>query len=107
MVRGKSRIRVSARHYVNGPSLRGVLVMRVAISQVLGSAMAGRCKDRPDLVATPIPLSARLEVLPVRAAKAFLHRVFAAAGYTVKAIHHPLDEQFSLKWGESRITPSR
>src|ERR1043165_5151445 len=39
----------------------------VAIAQVFGTAMSGRCKERPELVATPVPLTARIEVLPVRA----------------------------------------
>jgi hypothetical protein len=33
---------------------------------VAPAALQGRCKDRPELVQTPIPLAARLEVLPVR-----------------------------------------
>jgi hypothetical protein len=47
-----------------------------------------------------MPLSARLEVLPVRAGEGFLHRIFEPLGYTVEAVRHPLDEQFP-EWGES------
>ena len=60
----------------------------------------GRCKDRPGLVTTPIPLTARIDVLPVRGGEEFLHRVFEPLGYTVEAVRHPLDEQF-LDWGDS------
>ncbi len=91
MVRGKSRNQsFLLGHYVNDRPYVASSFLSVAISQVLGSAMAGRCKDRPNLVATPIPLSARLEVLPVRGGESFLHRVFEPLGYTVNAIHHPL-----------------
>jgi hypothetical protein len=34
----------------------------VAISQVFGSALPGRCKDRPELAATAIPLGAGIVV---------------------------------------------
>jgi 3' terminal RNA ribose 2'-O-methyltransferase Hen1 len=74
--------------------------MSVAISQVFGSALQGRCKDRPELVQTPIPLVARLDVMPVRGGEAFLRNVFEPLGYTVEALRHPLDERFP-EWGES------
>jgi 3' terminal RNA ribose 2'-O-methyltransferase Hen1 len=100
MVRGKSRNQsFLLGHYVNDRPYVASSFLSVAISQVFGSAMAGRCKDRPDLVVTPIPLSARLEVLPVRGGESLLHRVFEPLGYTVHTIHHPLDEQFP-QWGE-------
>ena len=72
----------------------------MAISQVFGSALQGRCKDRPELVATPLPLEARLDVLPVRGGERFLRAVFEPLGYAVEAVRHPLDERFP-EWGES------
>ena len=48
----------------------------------------------------PIPLTARIDVLPVRGGENLLHRVFEPLGYTVAANRHPLDEQFP-EWGES------
>ena len=72
----------------------------MAISQVFGSALQGRCKDRPELAATPIPLSARIDVLPVRGGERFLRAVFEPLGYAVEADRHPLDERFP-EWGES------
>ena len=72
MVRGKSRDQsFLLGHYVNDRPYVASSFMSVAISQVFGSAMAGRCKDRPELAATPIPLSARIEVLPVRGGEDF------------------------------------
>ena len=87
-------------HYVNDRPYVASSFMSVAISQVFGTALAGRCKDRPELVEQPIPLIARIDVLPVRAGEGFLHRIFEPLGYTVEAIRHPLDEQFP-EWGES------
>jgi 3' terminal RNA ribose 2'-O-methyltransferase Hen1 len=87
-------------HYVNDRPYVASSFLSVAISQVFGTAMGGRCKDRPELVTTPIPLTARLDVLPVRGGEDFLHRMFEPLGYTVEAVRQPLDEQFP-EWGES------
>ncbi len=101
MARGKSRGQsFLLGHYVNDRPYVASSLMSVAISQVFGSAMAGRCKERPELVGTPIPLSARIDVLPVRGGEDFLHRIFEPLDYTVEATRHPLDEQFP-EWGES------
>lgn len=101
MIRGKGRDqRFLLGHYVNDRPYVASSFLSVAISQVLGTAMGGRCNDRPELVTTPIPLTARLDVLPVRGGDDFLHRMFEPLGYTVEAVRHPLDERFP-EWGES------
>src|SRR5262245_11551996 len=86
--------------YVNDRPYTASSFLSVAIAQVFGSALQGRCKDRPELVDTPLPLSARLNVLPVRGGEAFLRRVFEPLGYQVEAAGYPLDERFP-DWGES------
>ena len=86
--------------YVNDRAYTASSFMSVAISQVLGSALNGRCKDRPELAATAIPLVARIDVLPVRGGEQFLRAVFEPLGYEVEAVRYPLDEQFP-DWGES------
>ncbi len=50
--------------------------------------MSGRCKDRPELVDKPLPLSVRLDVLPVRGGEGFLHRIFEPLGYSVEAVRY-------------------
>ena len=87
-------------HYVNDRPYVASSFMSVAIAQVFGTAMGGRCKDRPELVATAIPLTARVDVLPVRGGEDLLRRMFEPLGYTVEAVRHPLDERFP-DWGES------
>lgn len=87
-------------HYVNDRPYVASSFMSVAISQVFGSALNGRCKDRPDVVTTPLPLSARIDVLPVRGGEMFLRQIFEPLGYTINAQQHPLDELFP-EWGES------
>lgn len=85
--------------YVNDRPYVASSLLSVAISQVLGSALAGRSKERADLVGTPLPLMARLDVLPVRGGEDLLARIFEPLGYEVRATRHPLDEQFP-EWGE-------
>src|SRR5690349_10455441 len=86
--------------YVNDRPYAASSFLSVAISQVFGSALQGRCKDRPELAAAALPLSARLDVLPVRGGERFLRAVFEPLGYEVEAARYPLDETFP-EWGES------
>lgn len=86
--------------YVNDRPYVASSFMSVAISQVFGSALAGRSKERADIVDSPIPLSVRIDVLPVRGGEELLHRVFEPLGYVVTAQRHALDERFP-DWGDS------
>ncbi len=101
MVRGKNPDQnFLLAQYVNDRPYAASSFMSVAISQVFGSALQGRCKDRPELAATAIPLAARIEVLPVRGGESFLRGVFEPLGYEVDAVRYPLDERFP-EWGDS------
>jgi 3' terminal RNA ribose 2'-O-methyltransferase Hen1 len=101
MVRGKGRNQsFLLGHYVNDKPFVASSFLSVAISQVFGTALNGRSKERPELVTTPMPLSARIEVLPVRGGEGLVHRMFEPLGYTIEAIRHPLDERFP-EWRES------
>jgi 3' terminal RNA ribose 2'-O-methyltransferase Hen1 len=86
--------------YVNDRPYVASSFLSVAIARVFGSALQGRCKDRPELAATPLPLEVRLDVLPVRGGEPFLRAVFEPLGYEVEAVRHPLDERFP-EWGDS------
>src|SRR5438045_4181694 len=101
MVRGKNPDQsFLLGQYVNDRPYAASSFMSVAIAQVFGSALQGRCKDRPELVATPIPLEARLDVLSVRGGETVLRAMFEPLGYEVEAVRHPLDDRFP-EWGES------
>ena len=91
--------RFLAGHYVNDRPYAASSFLSVAIAQVFGSALQGRCKDRPELAASALPLSARIDVLPVRGGERFLRAVFEPLGYMVEAVRHPLDERFP-EWGD-------
>ncbi|MFL5329172.1 MAG: 3' terminal RNA ribose 2'-O-methyltransferase Hen1 [Gemmataceae bacterium] len=100
MVRGKGRNQNSLlAQYVNDRPFVASSFMSTAISQVFGSALSGKCKDKPDLAALPIPLTARIDVLPVRGGENLIHQLFEPLGYQVEAVRHALDEQFP-EWGE-------
>src|SRR5678815_3412356 len=85
--------------YVNDRPYVASSFLSVAIAQVFGSALSGGSKERPELAKTPIPLVARLAVVPCRGGEAFLRCLFEPLGYAVTATHHPLDERFP-EWGE-------
>ena len=99
MVRGRTGL--SLEHYVNDRPYVASSYLSVAIASVFGSALNGRCKDRPELVDQPIPLTATLDVLPVRGGgPEVLQRIFEPLGYTVTSQAAPLDPAFP-DWGES------
>lgn len=101
MVRGKNPDQsFLLGQYVNDRPYAASSFMSVAIAQVFGSALQGRCKDRHELVATPISLEARLDVLSVRGGEKVLRSMFEPLGYEVEAVGRPLDERFP-EWGDS------
>ncbi|HEY0735493.1 MAG TPA: 3' terminal RNA ribose 2'-O-methyltransferase Hen1 [Herpetosiphonaceae bacterium] len=86
--------------YVNDRPYVASSFLSVAIAQVLGSALAGKSKDRPELVETPLALEATIAVLPCRGGEGLLRRLFEPLGYTVAVERHLRDPQFP-DWGES------
>jgi len=87
--------------YVNDRPYVASSFLSVAIARVLGSALKGESKERPDLVASPIPLEARIAVLSCPGGEGFLRRLFEPLGYNVVAEPQPLDTKFP-EWGQSR-----
>src|SRR5437762_13692276 len=58
LVRGSGRGEGALDQYVNDRPYVASSMMSVAISQVFGTAMGGRCKERAELAKTAIPLRA-------------------------------------------------
>jgi 3' terminal RNA ribose 2'-O-methyltransferase Hen1 len=98
--RGPAGEGFSLEQYVNDRPYVASSLLSVAIAQVFGSALGGTSRDRPELANTPIPLAARIDVLPCRGGETLLRRLFEPIGYAVTATPLPLDEQFP-DWGES------
>ncbi len=99
LVRGRDKAN-ALEHYVNDRPYVASSLLSVAISEVFGSALNGRCTQRPELVALPLPLQARLAVVPCREGETLLRRLFEPLGYTVTIEAQPLDEQHP-EWGMS------
>jgi 3' terminal RNA ribose 2'-O-methyltransferase Hen1 len=86
--------------YVNDRPYVASSFLSVAIARVLGSALAGRSKDRPELTEVAMPLTAKISVLPSRSGEKFLRRLFEPLGYEVTVERQELDDKFP-EWGES------
>jgi 3' terminal RNA ribose 2'-O-methyltransferase Hen1 len=86
--------------YVNDRPYVASSFLSVAIAQVFGSALGGRCRDRQELADTPLPLEATLHVVPCRGGEELLRRLFEPLGYDVEALPHMLDSCFP-EWGGS------
>lgn len=101
MARGRSRKDSSTlSQYVNDRPYVASSFMSTAISRVFGSALAGRCKNHPELVDQRRSLDVNLHVLPVKGGEAYLRSLFEPLGYEVECETHVLDEQFA-SWGSS------
>jgi len=81
--------------YVNDRPYVASSFLSVAISDVFGTAMTGRSKERPDLAELELPFVAKLAVVPCKGGEPFLRRLFEPLGYEVAVTHHPLDERSS------------
>ncbi len=99
--RGPSGNRGTLDQYVNDRPFVASSFLSVAIAQVYGSALGGRCKDRPELVDQSRDFEAKISVIPCRGGEAFLRQLFEPLEYEVEAIRHPLDTTFA-DWGESQ-----
>lgn len=97
LVRGRSG---AIDQYVNDRPFVASSFLSVAISEVFGTALGGRSRERAELAATPIPLEARLAAVPCRGGEALLRALFEPLGYGVEAVAHPLDETQPM-WGAS------
>ena len=97
LVRGKTVRTLD--QYVNDRPYVSSSFTSVAIRVLFGTALAGRCKDRPELVNVAIPLEIRLSA--VKARPGVLQRLFAPLGYQVEAEALALDPQFP-EWGMSQ-----
>ena len=87
--------------YVNDRPYVASSFLSVAIADVYGSALAGKSRERPELVTAPIPLEAVISVVRSRAGgEELLRKLFEPLGYGVETRGYPLDEAFP-DWGQS------
>jgi 3' terminal RNA ribose 2'-O-methyltransferase Hen1 len=74
--RGPSGQGRTLEQYVNDRPYVASSFLRVAISQVFGSALAGKSREREDLAKSALPLEAKIAVVPARGGEAVLRRLF-------------------------------
>lgn len=99
--RGPSGEGFALEQYVNDRPYAASSFLSVAIAEVLGSALSGKSRERPDLVTQKLPFIARVPVLPCRGGETLLRKLFEPLGYDVKVNQHPLDPEFP-DWGDGR-----
>lgn len=98
--RGPSGEGGALEQYVNDRPYAASSFLSVAIGDVFGTALAGNCKERPELVDLSVPLQVGFSALPCRGGESILRKLFEPIGYTVTATRLPLDDRFP-DWGES------
>jgi 3' terminal RNA ribose 2'-O-methyltransferase Hen1 len=101
LARGKAGAkRQTLEAYVSDRPYAASSFLSVAISQVFRTAMTGRCAEKQDVADTPIPLVAKIPVLPSRGREGFLRGLFEPLGYEVNVRRLALDDAFP-DWGNS------
>ena len=75
----------SLEQYVNDRPYVASSFLSVALADVFGSAMAGKAKERAELVNVALPLKAVVSSVPCHAGEDLLKRLFEPLGYLVSA----------------------
>jgi 3' terminal RNA ribose 2'-O-methyltransferase Hen1 len=96
LVRGAHQLE----QYVNDRPYVASSYTTVALGRVFGTALAGNCKRKPELVEAKLRLTATVEVVRARGGAEVLKKLFEPLGYHVIATQLPLDDNFP-EWGES------
>jgi 3' terminal RNA ribose 2'-O-methyltransferase Hen1 len=99
--RGRGRGAFPLAEYVNDRPYVASSFLSVALVNVYKSAMAGTCTARPDLAASPIPLTAKLPAVPARGGEDVVRRLFEPLGYAIHTEPLELDPQHP-DWGTGR-----
>jgi len=86
--------------YVNDRPYVSSSFLSVAIAEVFGTALSGRCAERPALADARLPFEVCLSALPCRGGESLLRSLFEPLGYSVEAQPHALDPKFP-DWGPS------
>jgi 3' terminal RNA ribose 2'-O-methyltransferase Hen1 len=87
--------------YVNDRPYVASSFLSVAMVNVFKSAMAGSCRERPELAASPIALEASLPAVPASGGEGLVRRLFEPLGYRVETEALALDPAFP-EWGGGR-----
>jgi 3' terminal RNA ribose 2'-O-methyltransferase Hen1 len=102
LVRGKGRNTpdFALSQYVNDRPYAASSLLAASLGHVFRSALRGRCDQRPDLAAAPLPLRIEVPTLICREPE-LAAALFEPLGWTVAAEPVALDPAFP-QWGDSR-----
>ena len=106
---GKDHDAPGITHYVNDRPYAASSLLAVALKELFGTALTGRCDARPDLAASPIPLTIRVPALRCAShdgasGPEMARRLFEPLGWETTADPVPLDPP---EWGTSRYVDLR
>ena len=88
--------------YVNDRPYVASSLLSVAINTAFGTALAGRNKERPQLVAERFRWVVNLPVVACDAGEELMRRIFEPLGYTLATERLPLDSSFP-DWGQANL----
>jgi len=77
------------RQYVNDRPYAASSLLSAALAKVCRSALRGDSRDRPELAATPIPLTLRIPALRCRGGATLAEELFTPLGWAVAATPDP------------------
>jgi 3' terminal RNA ribose 2'-O-methyltransferase Hen1 len=86
--------------YVNDRAYTASSFLTVALSKVFNSAIAGTCKDKPELVDRVFDMTVKIPVIASKGGEDSFRELFEPVGYTVSCERLTLDEKFP-EWGQS------
>lgn len=86
--------------YVNDRPYASTSFMSTAMVRIFGTAMNGKCDEKPELAETPLQLTAFLSSLKDNRDGELAKELFEPLGYTVKTERTVLDSAFP-EWGDS------
>ncbi|WP_027002122.1 3' terminal RNA ribose 2'-O-methyltransferase Hen1 [Hugenholtzia roseola] len=105
MVRGNKKSgsdNFALAHYVNDRPYVASSFMSVAIAKAFASALNGKCKERPELVAQEMPFEVMIaSVAAPKGGESLIRRLFEPLGYEVRVERQVLDDKFP-EWGASK-----
>jgi 3' terminal RNA ribose 2'-O-methyltransferase Hen1 len=99
--RGPSADGFALGQYVNDRPYAASSMLAMALKDVFGTALAGRCNARPELAEAVLPLELHVPAVPCRGGVELLRRLFEPLGWQVQASTVELDPTIP-QWGDSR-----
>ena len=101
LVRGKNKDNFALSQYVNDRPYVASSFLSNTLSKVFGSALNGKCREKPELVEKELDLEVKIAVVPAKGGESLLTELFEPLGYQVEAEGYLLDKKFT-DWGSSR-----